>query len=69
MTQKEEIEANQFAMELLMPKSFIKSEIRKIRNKGFINRERLIEKMAKKFKVGEEAMAGRLYNLGYIMQL
>lgn len=80
MTLKEEKEANEFALCLLMPEDFIKQELKKLLNgkkvvsKRFqdiknISESYIVDKMAEKFKVPEAAMRTRLYNLGYITVL
>jgi len=56
-----EIEANQFAAELLMPKKFIEKEINNFEDKT-IDSEK-ISYLAKRFHVSEEAMSFRLMNL------
>ena len=58
-----EIEANQFAAALLMPSHFLMEDI-----KPFIGRDVLfaIRKLAKKYKVSEQAMSIRLSSLGYV---
>lgn len=56
-----EIEANEFAAALLMPRKFIEKEIKNFENK-VIDSEKIIY-LAKKFHVSEEAMNFRLINL------
>lgn len=59
---KMEQEANQFAMELLMPKSTIDGEVKK----GIdISNGLDIHKLAKKLKVEENILILRISNLGY----
>jgi len=58
-----EIEANQFAAALLMPPDFLKEDI-----KRFVGKDVLfaIRKLAKKYKVSEQAMSIRLSSLRYV---
>jgi len=65
----EEIEANAFAAELLMPTDMILREIQNV--SGILDFEEddldnLIKKLASKFKVSQQAMTIRLMNLGVI---
>ena len=66
---KAEIEANAFAAELLMPRNFIMEEIqRKLAKRNFtLSKEKLIETLARKFKVSTQAMEYRLNNLGILI--
>ncbi|HSD08858.1 ImmA/IrrE family metallo-endopeptidase [Flavobacterium sp.] len=57
-----EREANAFAAAILMPQSLIISEIDKLIEN---DASEIISKLAKKFKVSEQAMSFRLSNLGY----
>lgn len=82
MTQKEEQEANAFAMELLMPEKLFLEEIKKLHGKLYsgVNRYRfhsvdgviltkkefLIHKLAKKFAVSEAVITTRMINLGIL---
>jgi len=60
----DEIEANQFAAELLMPTYLLKAEIEKIpANTGT---EDAIAKLAEIFEVSEQAMTFRLSGLGFL---
>lgn len=64
-TIKEEIEANNFAAELLMPESFVLQEAMRLRGRRFpLSDEELIEELAKIFEVSRQAMEVRLANLG-----
>lgn len=60
-----EIEANAFAAELLMPTHFIEEDLRTISPEE-VTEERLIEDMARHYKVSAQAMGIRLATLGYI---
>ena len=59
----QEIEANQFAAELLMPESLLKKD-----TKGFTDvlKDNDIEKLAKKYSVSVQAMTIRLSSMGMI---
>lgn len=58
---RKEREANSFAASLLMPKKFIKKELKNAPD----NDKDPISYLAKKFKVSEQAMTYRLANLDY----
>ena len=61
-TEKVEIEANQFAAELLMPTSVLEHLLQ---DKRFdIDDDRPLEKIARKFKVRKQALEFRIRNLG-----
>jgi Zn-dependent peptidase ImmA (M78 family) len=65
----EEIEANAFAAELLMPTGMILGEIQsvsEILDSEENDLDNLIKKLANKFKVSQQAMTIRLMNLGVI---
>jgi len=64
-TDFEEIEANQFAAELLMPRQFIKDSFKRKQGK-FGSRDVLIGALATEFGVSVEAMGFRLTNLGML---
>ena len=59
-----EIEANQFAAELLMPENQVQSELEKYEDCIDMN-EDIVAEMASKFKVSATAMGFRIQNLGY----
>lgn len=59
-----EIEANQFAVAILMPRHLIKSEIEKIKDNKMS--KAIITKLAKTFGVTYNIMLIRLYDLNYI---
>lgn len=63
-TNIEEVEANLFAAELLMPLNFLQQEIDKAKPLSCV--EELIEKMASKFEVSQQAMTIRLSSIGLI---
>lgn len=63
----QEIEANNFAAALLMPKHLVVSELKeRLPSLGDAGRDSLIRAMAAHFKVSEQAMGFRLVNLGLI---
>ena len=66
-TDKQEIEANRFAAELLMPVAFVESEVRDLlkRNED-ISVDEFTQKMADRFKVSRQAMEIRLSTLGIL---
>jgi Zn-dependent peptidase ImmA (M78 family) len=63
-TKDPEIEANQFAAELLMPAKFLVSEIKSLPNN--METELAIQELADRFQVSEQAMTLRLTNLGFL---
>ncbi len=63
----QEIEANKFAAELLMPDAMIRDQIAKrIVKKKIATESSLISELARIFEVSEQAMGFRLFNLGII---
>jgi Zn-dependent peptidase ImmA (M78 family) len=64
---RDEVEANAFAAELLMPRQFIERQIdAAVSRHKTLRREALIAELANKFKVSSEAMSYRLSNLGVL---
>lgn len=65
----DEIEANQFAAELLMPRFLIEDEITKLvtRKKFVPSKDWLINELASTFEVSPQSMEYRLSNLGIIV--
>jgi Zn-dependent peptidase ImmA (M78 family) len=61
---QQEIEANQFAAELLMPKDMIKREVEKCTVKKVTTEAQLVTELARVFEVSEQAMGYRMFNLG-----
>ncbi len=60
----DEIEANFFAAELLMPETFLKEDLK---GKAFdLSDDELIESLARKYMVSQQAFTYRLVNLGYL---
>jgi len=66
-TNIDEMEANLFAAELLMPASFLKDDLKKHSAESISDEER-IQTLAEKYKVSEQALTLRLTYLGYIEQ-
>lgn len=66
----EEIEANAFAAELLMPEEIVNAETKRhMRSNPKSSAEELISNLATKFKVSEKAMDFRLQNLHIIVSI
>ena len=64
-TDGREIEANQFAAELLMPKSFVLTEVRRKKTRSPDETTPLLA-IAKRFQVSEQALQFRMLNLGLV---
>jgi Zn-dependent peptidase ImmA (M78 family) len=64
-TDKEEVEANRFAAELLMPKEFLEPELSRFALNDLFD-ERGMQQLARHFQVSVQAMSNRLTSLGYI---
>ena len=64
-TNVDEMEANLFAAELLMPVPFINTDLAKLAPSK-LSAEKNIIQLAKKYKVSEQALTLRLTSLGYI---
>ena len=64
-TDDEEMEANRFAAELLMPESFLQADLEEL---GHVSAddEQIIRKLAKKYQVSQQAMAIRLTSLNLV---
>jgi Zn-dependent peptidase ImmA (M78 family) len=65
----EEIEANFFAAELLMPALFLRADLKGWDTLDFLDGEELdkvLVKLAKKYKVSRSALTYRLVNLNYV---
>lgn len=69
--QKQEIEANQFAMELLMPEKLFTEEIAKLRKqlKYRYNDDALIHRLAIRCQISEDAVRTRMINLGILTSI
>lgn len=64
-THIQEIEANQFAAEMLMPKAFIAQALEYMES-NLTSRDEFISALAQQFDVSAEAMGFRLINLGVL---
>ena len=62
---RDEIEANRFAAELLMPVRMVSEEISRLQIHDFSD-DRAMTQLAKQFQVSVQAMSHRLTGLGYI---
>ncbi|MEI8407032.1 MULTISPECIES: ImmA/IrrE family metallo-endopeptidase [unclassified Kribbella] len=65
-TSLEEIEANQFAAELLMPRAILPRFVGQHLETGINSREELISALARDFDVSSDAMGWRLINIGIL---
>ncbi|MEO8009263.1 MAG: ImmA/IrrE family metallo-endopeptidase [Betaproteobacteria bacterium] len=62
-----EIQANQFAAELLMPEELVANEVSKrLKKKGKYSQQLLVEELATTFGVSAQSMEFRLINLGIL---
>jgi Zn-dependent peptidase ImmA (M78 family) len=69
-TSREEIAANAFAAELLMPEAILREEVaRVVERRPGISDTYLVQELARKFDVSEQAMTYRLVNLGILSPL
>lgn len=64
-----EIEANAFAAELLMPPSFLETDLRTSPRLNMVDADPAFDALAKKYEVSRRALAIRLSHLGYIAEL
>lgn len=60
-----EIEANNFAAELLMPRTHVEVEVEKLLNQGTVNKEEIIAALSGAFQVSRDAISNRFNSLGY----
>lgn len=65
-TDTDEMQANAFAAELLMPRAMVLDEVRRLTYESGRSDADLTKALAKRFKVSEDAMRYRLTNLGVI---
>jgi Zn-dependent peptidase ImmA (M78 family) len=65
-TDAQEIEANRFAAELLMPQRFITDAVKRVIASRISSREELVTSLARDFDVSNDAMGWRLINLGML---
>lgn len=63
---KEEIEANGFAAELLMPRDFVEKSLQTIGKKKIVDRQKIVGSMSKEYKVSAQTVEFRLKNLGIL---
>lgn len=64
---RQEVEANAFAAELLMPKVFVQRAVNQfVGHRNDVSLSHLVNELAKSFRVSKESMNYRLQNLGYI---
>jgi Zn-dependent peptidase ImmA (M78 family) len=66
-TDTEEIEANLFAAEVLMPREFVAQDLGALSSVDILD-ERAVSELAKRYSVSSQAFILRLVNLGYIDQ-
>lgn len=64
-TDEEEVEANRFAAELLMPESFLREDLEGLESIDLLDDE-CVSDLAKKYEVSKQALLIRLATLGYI---
>lgn len=65
---EDEIQANRFAAELLMPKDLIAEQVDKtLGKKSKLTPNELVQVLARTFQVSQQAMEFRLTNLGYLI--
>jgi Zn-dependent peptidase ImmA (M78 family) len=64
---RQEIDANRFAAELLMPELLVLDAIHQLESNSNYSTVMLIEELANKFQVSPQAMEYRLTNLGIFM--
>jgi Zn-dependent peptidase ImmA (M78 family) len=64
---QDEIEANRFAAELLIPRSFLEKDLteRPLKDSDLLDDQR-IQQLAKRYQVSVQAMTNRLINLRYL---
>jgi Zn-dependent peptidase ImmA (M78 family) len=63
-TDRQEIDANAFAADLLMPEAMVRRAITNLARAGLTSEARAIQQLARDFDVSREAMSFRLMNLG-----
>jgi Zn-dependent peptidase ImmA (M78 family) len=66
-TDLQEVQANQFVADLLMPKEYVMDELRQQMSSDIGSREELITLLARRFDVSNDAMNWRLINLGVLL--
>ena len=65
-TDHEEIQANSFAAELLMPREMVVRRVIASLDEGGVTRDQLIARLSREFDVSGEAIGYRLINLGIL---
>jgi Zn-dependent peptidase ImmA (M78 family) len=65
-TDAEEIDANRFAAELLMPRDLVMKSVSAIIKEKQPTRDELVRRLAREFDVSTDAMGYRLINLGIL---
>jgi len=65
-TERDEIEANVFAAELLMPVELLQADIVSANIRDEDKLEEVLDTLAKEYEVSKQALTYRLVNLGYI---
>jgi Zn-dependent peptidase ImmA (M78 family) len=68
-TNREEIDANRFAAELLMPRDLVLDEVRRSQDAGAPMGDQFVRDLAEGFGVSAAALTNRLMNLGLLSQL
>ena len=68
-TDTEEVDANQFAAELLLPAEMVRAEVQRAQEAGGRLDQRLLRDLAEGFGVSVEAIGNRLTNLGLLSQM
>lgn len=64
---REEVQANVFAAQLLMPASMVTSELDYLVREGiYVSRDDIVQELARIFDVSQDAMGFRLTNLGIL---
>jgi Zn-dependent peptidase ImmA (M78 family) len=66
VSDQEEIEANQFAAELLMPRDFLQHSLTMLLRGKPLSDLDIVRRLAKRFEVSQSAMEFRLTNLGML---
>lgn len=63
---REEIEANEFAAELLMPRDFVEKSLHVIGKKKMVDRQEIVGRLSREYKVSFQTVEFRLKNLGIL---
>ena len=62
---EEEVEANRFAAELLMPRTFLDRDVKELLLRDLLD-DKWMQQLAKRYAVSVQAMTNRLISLGYL---